>query len=39
MNVGGLAAGSMLAVLPVIVVYLFAQRRFIEGITMTGMKS
>jgi ABC-type glycerol-3-phosphate transport system permease component len=39
MNVGGLAAGSMLAVLPVIVVFLFAQRRFIEGITMTGMKS
>lgn len=39
MNVGGLAAGSMLAVLPVILVYLFAQRRFIEGITMTGMKN
>ena len=39
MNVGGLAAGSMLAVLPVIIVFLFAQRRFIEGITMTGMKS
>jgi alpha-1,4-digalacturonate transport system permease protein len=39
MNVGGLAAGTMLAVLPVIVFYLIAQRRFIEGITMTGMKS
>ncbi len=39
MNVGGLAAGSMLAVLPVILVYLVAQRRFIEGITMTGMKN
>jgi ABC-type glycerol-3-phosphate transport system permease component len=39
MNVGGLAAGSMLAVLPVIIVFLFAQRRFIEGITMTGMKN
>src|SRR3990172_13332148 len=38
MNVGGLAAGSMLAVLPVILFYLVAQRRFIEGITMTGMK-
>jgi multiple sugar transport system permease protein len=38
MNVGGLAAGSMLAVLPVIIVFLFAQRRIIEGITMTGMK-
>jgi ABC-type glycerol-3-phosphate transport system permease component len=37
-NVGGLAAGSMLAVLPVLIVYLLAQRRFIEGITMTGMK-
>jgi ABC-type glycerol-3-phosphate transport system permease component len=39
MNVGGLAAGSMLAVLPVIIIYLAAQRRFIEGITMTGMKN
>lgn len=39
MNVGGLAAGTMLAVLPVIIVYLFAQKRFIEGISMTGMKS
>jgi ABC-type glycerol-3-phosphate transport system permease component len=39
MNVGGLTAGSMLAVLPVIIVYLFAQRRFIEGISMTGMKN
>jgi ABC-type glycerol-3-phosphate transport system permease component len=39
MNVGGLAAGTMLAVLPVIIVYLAAQRRFIEGITMTGMKN
>jgi ABC-type glycerol-3-phosphate transport system permease component len=38
MNVGGLAAGTMLAVLPVIIIFLFAQRRFIEGITMTGMK-
>ena len=33
------AAGTMLAVLPVIIVYLFAQKRFIEGISMTGMKS
>jgi len=33
-----LAAASMLAVLPVLVVYFAAQRRFIEGITLTGLK-
>jgi multiple sugar transport system permease protein len=37
-NVGGLAAASMLAVIPVLIVYFIAQRRFIEGIAMTGMK-
>jgi ABC-type glycerol-3-phosphate transport system permease component len=37
-NVGGLAAGSMLAVIPVLIVYFIAQRRFVEGIAMTGMK-
>ena len=38
MDVGGLAAASMVAVIPVLIVYLFAQRRFIEGIAMTGIK-
>jgi ABC-type glycerol-3-phosphate transport system permease component len=28
----------MVAVLPVLFVYFFAQRRFIEGISLTGMK-
>jgi multiple sugar transport system permease protein len=37
-NIGGLSAASMLAVLPVLLVYFLAQRRFIEGITMTGLK-
>lgn len=37
-DVGGLAAASLFAVLPVLVVYFFAQRRFIEGITLTGLK-
>jgi multiple sugar transport system permease protein len=37
-NVGGLAAASMLAVLPVLIVYFMAQRRFIEGIALTGLK-
>jgi ABC-type glycerol-3-phosphate transport system permease component len=37
-DVGGLAAASMLAVLPVLIVYFAAQRRFIEGITLTGLK-
>ncbi|HTX53608.1 MAG TPA: carbohydrate ABC transporter permease [Candidatus Baltobacteraceae bacterium] len=31
-------AGSLLMTLPVIVLFLFAQRYFIEGITFTGMK-
>lgn len=33
-----LMAGATIAVLPVIVVYLFAQRHFIQGITMTGLR-
>lgn len=36
---GPLAAASFVAVLPILVVYIFAQRRFIEGIALTGMKS
>jgi len=31
-------AGVSLAVIPLIVVFLFAQRSFVEGITMTGLK-
>jgi multiple sugar transport system permease protein len=37
-NVGELAAASMVAVLPVLIVYFLAQRRFIEGIALTGLK-
>lgn len=37
-DVGPTAAASILAVLPVLVVYLFAQKRFVEGIALTGMK-
>lgn len=37
-NVGGLAAGAMVAVLPVLIMFLFAQKRFIEGITLSGLK-
>ncbi|HXF64019.1 MAG TPA: carbohydrate ABC transporter permease [Caldilineaceae bacterium] len=37
-DVGGLAAASMAAVLPVLMIYFVAQRRFIEGITLTGLK-
>jgi multiple sugar transport system permease protein len=32
-----LMAGSVIALLPVLIVYFFAQRRFIEGITLSGM--
>lgn len=31
-------AGSMLMILPVVLLFFFAQRYFIQGITMTGMK-
>lgn len=31
-------AGALLAVLPVLVVFLILQRQFVEGITMTGLK-
>jgi multiple sugar transport system permease protein len=32
-----LMAGSVIAMLPVLIVYIFAQRWFIKGITLTGM--
>jgi multiple sugar transport system permease protein len=35
---GYLMAASLVTMLPVIVVFFFAQRLFIEGITLTGMK-
>jgi multiple sugar transport system permease protein len=31
-------AATTVIVLPLVIVFLLAQRRFIEGITMTGMK-
>jgi multiple sugar transport system permease protein len=35
---GTLMAASVLAALPTVVVYFFAQRQFISGITLTGIK-
>jgi multiple sugar transport system permease protein len=35
---GPLMAAAGLASLPLVIVFLFAQRRFIEGLTLTGMK-
>lgn len=35
---GTLMAGATITVLPLIVIYLFAQKSFIEGIAMTGVK-
>jgi ABC-type glycerol-3-phosphate transport system permease component len=37
-ELGLVSAASFVSVLPILVVYVFAQRRFIEGITLTGMK-
>jgi multiple sugar transport system permease protein len=31
-------AATTVIVLPLVIIFLLAQRRFIEGITMTGMK-
>jgi ABC-type glycerol-3-phosphate transport system permease component len=33
-----LMAGSMIAILPVIIIFVFNQRFFIEGIKLTGIK-
>ncbi len=35
---GGIFASASIAAVPVIIVYLLFQRRFVEGITMTGLK-
>lgn len=37
-DIGALSAASMLTVIPVLVIYFFAQKRFIEGIALSGMK-
>ena len=37
-QVAGLLAGVTSIVTPLIVAFLIAQRRFIEGITLSGMK-
>ena len=38
-GVGVLMAGSLLMTLPVIAVFFFAQRYFLQGITLTGIKA
>lgn len=35
---GSLAAGAVIITAPIILIYLIARRRFVQGITMTGMK-
>ena len=37
-NVAAIMAGISLAILPVLILFLFAQRFLIEGITLTGLK-
>lgn len=37
-DIGLVSAASFISVLPILIVYVFAQRRFIEGIALTGMK-
>lgn len=36
---GPIMASGVLSMLPILAIYLFAQRYFIEGITMTGLKA
>ena len=36
---GPLMAAATIVILPLVLAFLFAQRRFIEGITFTGMKN
>ncbi|MGV2787976.1 carbohydrate ABC transporter permease, partial [Clostridium perfringens] len=33
-----LMAGAVITTLPVVIVYLFAQKQFVQGIASTGMK-
>ncbi len=35
---GPLMAGTAIITAPLVVAFLFAQRRFIEGMTLTGLK-
>ncbi|MDW8343005.1 MAG: ABC transporter permease subunit [Verrucomicrobiae bacterium] len=37
-SLGMMMAGSLLMTLPVIVIFFFAQKYFIQGVTLTGMK-
>ena len=37
-DVASMQAGATVSVLPVLIIYFFAQRRFIEGIALTGLK-
>jgi len=37
-NFGGQMAGASLALVPVIIVYLLAQKYFVEGVALTGIK-
>lgn len=38
-DLGPINAGSMLSILPVLVVFLFLRRHIVRGITLTGMKA
>lgn len=38
-DIGLVSAASFVSVVPILIVYVFAQRRFVEGIALTGMKS
>ncbi len=37
-SMGMMMAGSLMMTLPVIIIFFFAQRYFIQGVTLTGMK-
>jgi multiple sugar transport system permease protein len=37
-NLGMMMAGSLLMTVPVIVIFFFAQKYFIQGVTLTGIK-
>ena len=37
-NFGGLFAATAVTIIPILIVYVFAQKRFVEGISMSGIK-
>jgi multiple sugar transport system permease protein len=38
MDHGPIAAGAVVSILPMLIVFLLLRRRFVQGVTLSGMK-